>query len=527
MWKSLKNLYQNNKDQRKLVLKEKLQKIKCEKGDTISTYLNKLTTCREELGSVGITTNDDDMVSLSLLVLPKSWHSYQDSVNGREKLPDWEQLWSDLMQEEIRRSTKDGSSSKHDDEDNLSLASKSRRGKGKASHSKSSSSHVGKKIEKSKVRCFNCHEVGYYVTNCPLKKYKKGSSKGSEGEALASQFELDFTLMTCMASSMVGCVWYLDSGASFHMTDDKSLFSTLEDKYLKMPIDMGDDGKFRVSGESTVVFQREHGAPLTLNNVKYVPGLKKNMVSITMLEDRGYDVVFSKGKAFLRHIAMGQYKRIRIRVRNLYRLEVDDCASLSLKLELVQSQDIGKLWHRRLGHLHHKALKIMQQISTGLPKGKLKQVDTCKGCTLAEGIKQKLTAPHNPQQNGVAERKNRMIVGVARVMLHDQGLPLLLWAKACNIVVYLQNRSLHHILQMKTPKEAFSNKRPDVGHFRIFGSSVYCHVTKDARKKLEQTAELGILVGYTNTPHNYQVYLPTSQRIFVCRDIMFDEQKAM
>ena len=80
---------------------------------------------------------------------------------------------------------------------------------------------------------------------------------------------------------------------------------------------------------------------------------------------------------------------------------------------------------------------------------------------------------------------------------------------------------------MKTPEEAFSGKRPDVGHFRIFGSSVYCNVTKDARKKLELIAKLGILVGYTDTPHNYRVYLPTSQRTVVRRDLKFDEQKAM
>ena len=41
-----------------------------------------------------------------------------------------------------------------------------------------------------------------------------------------------------------------------------------------------------------------------------------------------------------------------------------------------------------------------------------------------EGIRRELIAPHNPQQNGVAERKNRTIVGVARAMLHDQGLPI-------------------------------------------------------------------------------------------------------
>jgi len=42
---------------------------------------------------------------------------------------------------------------------------------------------------------------------------------------------------------------------------------------------------------------------------------------------------------------------------------------------------------------------------------------------------------------------------------------------------------------MKTPEEAFSAKRPNLGHFRIFGSSVYFHVTKDAWKKIEPTTE--------------------------------------
>jgi transposase InsO family protein len=54
-----------------------------------------------------------------------------------------------------------------------------------------------------------------------------------------------------------------------------------------------------------------------------------------------------------------------------------------------------------------------------------------------EGIRRELIAPHNPQQNGVIERKNIMIVGAVRVMLHDQGLPIHLWEEACNTVVYV------------------------------------------------------------------------------------------
>ena len=98
-----------------------------------------------------------------------------------------------------------------------------------------------------------------------------------------------------------------------------------------------------------------------------------------------------------------------------------------------------------------------------------------------------------------------MIVGAAQAMLHDQGLPLHLWVEVYNTAVYVQNCCPHKILGMSTPEEAYSCKRPDISHLRIFGSPIYMHVTKDARKKLESTTEVGIFVGYTDTSHNYRV----------------------
>ena len=65
----------------------------------------------------------------------------------------------------------------------------------------------------------------------------------------------------------------------------------------------------------------------------------------------------------------------------------------------------------------------------------------------------------------MAERKNRSIVGDARAMLHDQSLPFFLWVEACNIIVYLQNRSPHHALGNKTPEDMFTGKKPEVSHF--------------------------------------------------------------
>ena len=88
MWKDLIDLVQSSSDQMKLALKDKLRKIKMEKGNNIPKYLMKFVQCRDELGSVGIIVVDDGLVSLALLRLPNNWHSYEDSVNGREKLLD-------------------------------------------------------------------------------------------------------------------------------------------------------------------------------------------------------------------------------------------------------------------------------------------------------------------------------------------------------------------------------------------------------------------------------------------------------
>ena len=94
-------------------------------------------------------------------------------------------------------------------------------------------------------------------------------------------------------------------------------------------------------------------------------------------------------------------------------------------------------------------------------------------------------------------------------------------------MVFVQNRCPRRILGMSTPEEAFTGKKHDVSYFNIFGSYVYMHVRKYARKKLEPTIEIGIFVGYIDTPHNYREYFPNIRMIVVRWDIIFDEEKAM
>ena len=78
---------------------------------------------------------------------------------------------------------------------------------------------------------------------------------------------------------------------------------------------------------------------------------------------------------------------------------------------------------------------------------------------------------------------------------------------------------------MRTSEEAFSGKKPDVSYFKFFGSFVYFHVTKDSRKKLKPTTEIGIFLGYNDSPHNYQVHFPNNIMTVVRWDIKFDEEK--
>ena len=116
----------------------------------------------------------------------------------------------------------------------------------------------------------------------------------------------------------MGSVWFLDSGASFHMTRDKDLFTDLDEKDLGVHIEMGDDGRYSATGIGTISFERDSGKPFILKDFMHVPGLKKNLFSMAMLEDKGYDVVFSKGKAFLRSKEIGETWRIGVQVKNLF-----------------------------------------------------------------------------------------------------------------------------------------------------------------------------------------------------------------
>lgn len=129
-----------------------------------------------------------------------------------------------------------------------------RRGKGRNPNPKQNLVKGGKKKYMSKIKFFHCHEFRHYAMKCPHKKTSKNTSGGVAGEALASQFEHEITFIACMATTMMGSVWYLDSGTSFHMMRNRDFLSDLEEKDLQIDIEMGDYARYIMNEIGTITF---------------------------------------------------------------------------------------------------------------------------------------------------------------------------------------------------------------------------------------------------------------------------------
>ena len=115
---------------------------------------------------------------------------------------------------------------------------------------------------------------------------------------------------------------------------------------------------------------------------------------------------------------------------------------------------------------------------------------------------------------------------VVKAMIHDQDLPMHLWAEAGRTTVHVQNKSPHKVLRNKTLEEMFSWEKPEVSHLRIFGYPVYIHVPKEKKTKLEPSGRKGIFVGYSRSSKAFNVYIPGFKQIETSQDVTFDEDAA-
>ncbi|GJZ31366.1 putative ribonuclease H-like domain-containing protein [Tanacetum coccineum] len=130
-----------------------------------------------------------------------------------------------------------------------------------------------------------------------------------------------------------------------------------------------------------------------------------------------------------------------------------------------------------------------------------------------KGIKREFSVARTPQQNGVAERKNRTLIEAARTMLADSLLPIPFWAEAVNTACYVLNRVLVTKPQNKTPYELLIGKSPSISFMRPFGCPLTILNTLDSLGKFDGKSDEGYLLGYYTSGKAFRVYNKRTKRV--------------
>ena len=142
------------------------------------------------------------------------------------------------------------------------------------------------------------------------------------------------------------------------------------------------------------------------------------------------------------------------------------------------------------------------------------------------GIKRHLTAPYSPQQNGVVERRNRTLMEMTRSMLKATKVPNYMWGEAIRHATYIINRVSTRALMNQTPYESLRGRKPSIGHIRVFGCVAHAKVDSVHLRKLDDRSQALVHLVIEPGSKAYRLYNPTTKRIVVSRDVIFNEKVA-
>ena len=188
------------------------------------------------------------------------------------------------------------------------------------------------------------------------------------------------------ADSDTSNIWYLDNGASNHMSGNRSFFSELDEK-ITGNVRFGDDSRIDIRGKGSIKFVFNGGEKKILHNVYYIPNLKSNIVSLGQATEAGCKVRMKDNQLYL-YDRLGKLMIRTMRSRNrLYKVnlqtENDQC------LQVTTTSTESSKWHARLDHINVDTMKMMinKELVTGIPRMTINK-DTCVSCLLGRQTRQ-------------------------------------------------------------------------------------------------------------------------------------------
>jgi transposase InsO family protein len=143
----------------------------------------------------------------------------------------------------------------------------------------------------------------------------------------------------------------------------------------------------------------------------------------------------------------------------------------------------------------------------------------------SNGIIHQTTCVDTAAQNGVAERKNRHLLEVARSHMFEMNVPKFLWGEAIKTAAYLINRMPTRILNFRTPIECLSGTNSFIVPPKVFGCTCFVHDYRNSIGKLDPRAIKCIFVGYSPTQKGYRCWSPTEKCFFLSMDVTFREKE--
>ncbi|RVW37270.1 Retrovirus-related Pol polyprotein from transposon TNT 1-94 [Vitis vinifera] len=361
-------------------------------------------------------------------------------------------------------------------------------------------------------------------------------------------------------------IWFLDSGCSNHMTGIKSLFKELDESH-KLKVKLGDDKQVQVEGKGTVAVNNGHGNVKFLYNVYFIPSLTQNLLSVGQLMlfplevssiEKHALVVKETSESNLWHLRYGH-----LNVKGLKLLSKKEMVFGLPKIDSVNvcegciygkqsKKPFPKGRSRRasscLEIIHADLCGPMQTASFGGSRYFLLFTDDHSRMSWVYFLQSKAETFETfkkfkafvekqsgkcikradyslfTRANGVAERKNRTVVEMARSMMKAKNLSNHFWAEGVATAVYLLNISPTKAVLNRTPYEAWYGRKPWVSHLKVFDSVAYTLIDSHNRSKLDEKSIKCIFIGYCSQSKGYKLYNPVSGKIIVSRNVVFDEK---
>ncbi|KAH9648891.1 hypothetical protein KPL70_025781 [Citrus sinensis] len=373
LMEKLESLYMKKSLANRLYIKKRMFTLKMTEGSSLDKHIDEFNQVCDTLATIDEALDDEGKALLLVSSLPGSYKNFVDALMyGRQALS-LDEVKSALNTKELQEKRQN-----LDQETGEGLTAKGQ-------HYKNQKKKQGKAKDKNKtLKCFQCHKEGHFKKDCPERKNKQYKEQRSEnGDAAVVEKEGYESAGVLIASDVDHeGKWVLDSGCSFHMCPFKHHFSEYQE-YDGGRVMMGNNAICRVIGIGVIKLKLHDNSILELKQVRHVPDLKRNLISLGMLDKIGCVVKVQQG---IISVVKGSLVLLKgIRKNGLYVLEGTTVTRM-VSVSSSSSVDKTRLWHLRLGHMSLRGLKKLSKQGL-LGSDTIGEMVFCEDCVLGKSTR--------------------------------------------------------------------------------------------------------------------------------------------